>query len=65
MAVRITEVSPGPSEFNHGSGLMPPLTQGYVPKPVDQLRALHRLNQDPTNIDASAQLDYTDDIKEK
>jgi len=31
----------------------------------NQLRALHRLNEDPTNVIDTAEPDYTSDIREK
>ena len=64
MATKIVPGEPGPSEFSWGKGIMAPQTEGYVPKVQDQLRALHRLNIDPTSVDATVELDYTDDTRE-
>lgn len=64
MATKITPSEPGPSEFSWGKGIMAPLSQGHVPNTRDQLRALHRINVDPTSIDPSSEPNYDADIRE-
>lgn len=67
MATKIVPSEPGPSEFSWGKGIMQPLASlaTGIPNVENQLRALHRLNEDPTNVIDTAEPDYTSDIREK
>lgn len=66
MATKIVPGEPGPSEYSWGKGIMQPLDTMAtgVPPVVDQLRALHRLNEDPASTIDTAEPDYSPDVRE-
>lgn len=54
----------GPSEFSWGRGLQPPTTQGAVPTPWEQHRAILSTGKGDRSTDPTTQVSYDDYIRE-